>query len=78
MKVENPHQSNDGLIRDYCDGTQFRSHPLFSVDGKALQLMLYYDDLETCNPLGSKFSKHKLGKFKILKNLANVQFLAIS
>ena len=78
MKVENPHQSNDGLIRDYCDGTQFRSHPLFSVDGKALQLMLYYDDMETCNPLGSKVSKHKLGKFKNLKNLANVQFLAIS
>ncbi|XP_028407455.1 uncharacterized protein LOC114530067 [Dendronephthya gigantea] len=25
--------------------------------------MLYYDDLETCNPLGSRATKHKLGAF---------------
>ena len=62
IQVENPHRSTDGLIRGYCDGQQFQSHPLFSIDPKALQIMLYYDNLETCNPLGSKVTKHKLGK----------------
>ena len=27
----------------------------------SLQIMLYYDDLEACNPLGSKAKIHKLG-----------------
>ena len=65
LKVENPHKSSDGLIRDYCDGEQFRNHPLFSVDSKALQIMVYYDDLETCNPLGSRATKHKLGNLRM-------------
>ena len=27
----------------------------------ALQVILYYDDVEICNPLGSRTKKHKLG-----------------
>ena len=27
--------------------------PLFSISNDALQIFLYYDELETCNPLGS-------------------------
>jgi hypothetical protein len=62
FKVENPHRSTNGVLRDYCDGADFKNHPLFSIDQKALQLMLYYDDLEACNPLGSRATKHKLGE----------------
>ena len=39
----------------------FRNHPLFSRDPTALQLFLYYDEVELTNPLGSKTGKHKLG-----------------
>lgn len=46
---------------DYCDGTQFSEHPLFQQDPSALQIRLYYDDLEACNALGAKTKKHKLG-----------------
>ena len=35
-------------------------HPLFNADPHSLQISLYYDDLETCNPLGSKAKIHKL------------------
>ena len=28
--------------------------------------MLYYDELETCNPLGSKAKIHKLGEDKLI------------
>ncbi|KAK3721414.1 hypothetical protein QZH41_008022 [Actinostola sp. cb2023] len=60
-EIENPHKRADGLLADYCDGETFKNHPLFSVDPTALQIMLYYDEIEIVNPLGSKTSKHKLG-----------------
>ena len=33
----------------------------YSNDHTALQITLYYDELEVCNPLGSRRKKHKLG-----------------
>ena len=48
-------------MHDYCDGSVFKTHPLFSVDKKALQIVAYYDELEITNPLGSYVSRHKLG-----------------
>jgi hypothetical protein len=47
------HANKDGVLSDYCDGDAFKSHPLFSVELNALQLLMYYDDVELCNPLGS-------------------------
>lgn len=49
------------LLQDYCDGSEYRKHPLFAVDPNFLQIILYYDDLEVCNPIGSKRIIHKLG-----------------
>ena len=57
------HTRADDLIEDYCDGSACRTHPLFSVDPTALQVMLYYDDVEVCNPIGSRAKRHKLGVF---------------
>lgn len=54
-------QTSNNILNDYCDGKCFREHPLFSADPVALQLMLYYDELELCNPLGSRRKKHKIG-----------------
>ncbi len=61
MQVERGHQSRDGILRDFCDGRVFKSHPLFSVVVNSLQMLLYYDDVEICNPLGSSRIKHKQG-----------------
>lgn len=55
------HQRSDGLIGDFCDAAAYRTHPLFSLYHQALQIMLYYDDLEVCNPIGSRAKIHKLG-----------------
>jgi hypothetical protein len=48
---------------DLCDGELFSTghHPLFSMNHKAIQLLLYYDDFEVANPLGAKATIHKLG-----------------
>ncbi|CAB4007939.1 uncharacterized protein LOC110246895 [Paramuricea clavata] len=64
-QVENTHKSRDGKMRDLCDGDEFSptKHPLISVNSKAIQMMLYYDDFEVANPLGSKAVIHKIGGF---------------
>ena len=59
------HNSDNGIIRDYCDAAMFLKHPLLTLDSNFLQIFLYYDDLEVCNPLGSKRIIHKLGKLFI-------------
>ena len=55
------HLQQNNLLSDYCDGQVYQSHPLFSEDKHALQLIMYYDDVEVCNPLGSRAKTHKLG-----------------
>ena len=36
---------------------------MFAASPSALQLMIYYDELELCNPLGSRRKKHKIGEY---------------
>lgn len=49
-----------GSIEDFCDGTRFSNHPLFSSDPQVIQILAYYDELELCNLLGSHVKKTKL------------------
>ncbi len=57
------------VYKDFSDGSYCRGHPLFSKHS-SLQIQLYYDDFETCNPLGSKHGIHKIGcLYFILRNL---------
>ena len=60
-EVLNPHTSASSVLTDFCDGSLYKSCPLFSSDPYALQIIGYYDDLEVVNPLGSYVKKHKLG-----------------
>lgn len=56
--------------QDFCDGSYFKSHPLFSGSKFAIQVQLYYDEFECANPLGSKKGIHKVGcLYFILRNL---------
>ena len=57
---------NNGLLGDFCDGSSFKNHPLFasSLDDPVplnVQIIMYYDDVEITNPLGSRRGKYKLG-----------------
>ena len=60
-EVLNPHTNSNKYHHDFCDGSFFKAHPLFSCDPHALQIVGYYDDVEIVNPLGSYVKKHKLG-----------------
>ena len=52
----------NGLLGDFCDGSLFKAHNLYSIDPCGLQIQLYYDEAEICNPIGSHRGVHKLGK----------------
>ena len=49
------------LLQDFCHGNIYKSHPLFSTDNQALQIIAYFDELEIANPIGSYVAKHELG-----------------
>lgn len=56
----NSHGSNrDDCLTDYCDGELFKQNQLFQEDPCALQIQLYYDELEVCNPLGGYAKRRK-------------------
>ena len=59
-KVFNPHTSCEYLW-DFCEGSFFKSHPYFSYNPYALQIVADYNDLEVVNSLGSFVRKYKWG-----------------
>lgn len=54
------HCSNDGILRDFHDGKFCQEHYFFSNPNN-IQLLLYVDECEVANPLGSKAGLHKIG-----------------
>lgn len=50
--------SADGLVRSDRDGDGFKNHPLFSKMEMSLRLQMWTDEVEFCNPLGSKKSSN--------------------
>lgn len=51
---------SDGIIQSYKDGNQFSEHPFLHDFPNAIRLSIHLDDVEYCNPLGSRKSKNKL------------------
>lgn len=57
-------------MRDVCDGQYVKQHKFLSAHPAALQFMVYHDDIEVANPLGSKAGVHKLGKCVVSSTLS--------
>ena len=70
MVLNGPEPSrNANALSDFCDGTFFQSHELFANDDTALRILLYYDDVNLCNPFTNKLHKITL----LYYQLANIQ-----
>jgi len=75
------------LLVDYTDGSQFKTHPLFSDCTKfSVMIQLFYDGLGVTNPLRGQSTLHNVGVFFYsIRNLpqqhnscfANVHLLAL-
>lgn len=61
--VANPRVSNTSILRDICDGERFKEDIFFQENRGALQIIVYTDDLEVTNPLGTHTKKHKMTMF---------------
>jgi len=60
--VTQSHARNDHLIADFCDASLYKNNTLYTNADSSLKLIIYYDEVEVSNPLGSHKGKHKLGK----------------
>ena len=54
-------KSNTNFLYDLSDGQLFKEHDFFKNNPHGLQIIAYYDEVETCNPLGSSSGKFKIG-----------------
>lgn len=54
------HARSDDIIGDYCDAELYKSIPLFQRSEHSLQIILFFDEMEVCNPLGGQAGIHKL------------------
>lgn len=68
-EVMKGHGSEDGFMYDICDGSYVAHHP--QLQGDSIQILMYTDDIEIVNPVGSHVKKHKLSMF--YWSLANIQ-----
>lgn len=46
--------------KSFRDGTNFKNNKLLSENNPAISLILYVDDFEVCNPIGTSRKKHKI------------------
>ena len=60
MVMSYPQEHDDDILYDICDGECFKNNPIFQQHKNALQVILYHDEVEICNPLGSHISTNKV------------------
>lgn len=61
LQVLKDHLRTDGLIGDYCDASFIRNDPYLQDNENALELVLYFDEVEVCDALASHRGERKLG-----------------
>ncbi|XP_070519717.1 uncharacterized protein [Cardiocondyla obscurior] len=76
---------NNNAYTHFVDGDVYKNNK-FLQSNKAIQLQIFFDEFEICNPLGSKTGVHKLGAFYFVINnfpyyfnssLENIHLLAL-
>lgn len=59
-----------GQYKDFCCGDIYKESSIFSTDPYAIQLQIFTDDFEPCNPLQSKAGVHKMtAVYFLIKNV---------
>ena len=60
QKRTNPYKAEEGVVKDVRDGSNFRNNSYFVNNPDSVPLLLFQDELEVCNPIGSGKCKHKI------------------
>ncbi|XP_028417997.1 uncharacterized protein LOC114542721 [Dendronephthya gigantea] len=61
--LKKPKCCQDGVLYDVHDGLLYQSDHYFDEHENTLCIVLYHDELEVCNPLGSNAGVHKLDMY---------------
>lgn len=70
--LSKPASSETNSYRTPSDGSAVKNCEFYKSHPNALKIILYFDEYETVNPLGSKTGKHKLGA--LYMTLANLPY----
>lgn len=69
-KINETSSQLPGQYMSYCDGSYYQENQLLSAEGQNLSILLYIDDFEIANPLGTSKKMHKVcGVYWTLANL---------
>ena len=60
QRLNDPYHHDPDLIQDARDGECYRSNKFFIENPEAVPLILFQDEVEVCNPLGSGKTRHKI------------------
>lgn len=81
------HTCDQERYTNFCCGDVYKSIDFFKANPLAIQLRLFTDDFEPCDPLKTKAGLHKITAFyfyinnlpsKFLSNLNNIYLVALS
>ena len=59
QKRTNPYSAENDVVKDVRDGVFFQQNPYFNENPQSVPILIFQDELEICNPLGSGKAKHK-------------------
>lgn len=87
FNMNRDHNCWDGIYHDFCCGSVFKSSEFFKQNPFAIQIRLFTDDFEPCDPLKSKVGIHKITAFyfqinnsppNILSKTENIYLVSLS
>lgn len=56
-------ESCEGFISSFEDSLTFQNHAFFQKHKNAIQILFYFDEFQSNNPLGAKTYANKMGAF---------------
>ena len=87
LVIRQHRQCKEGVLYDICDGECLKGNPIFQQNTNGLQIVIYHDEVDVCNPLGSHVGKHKIDLYyytlanispKFRSKLCAIRLLAIA
>lgn len=81
------HECGNGVYKNFCCGNVYHSNEFFKSNPHAIQIRLFTDDFEPCDPLKSKKGLHKITAFyfqinnfppNLLSKIDNIYLVALS
>lgn len=63
LLIKKPSYCDCGIYYYICDGEVFKKNLFFTEHQDAIQIIIYHDAVEVCNPLGGNTGIHKLDMF---------------